>query len=129
MRHRPRIIIGISSNFHARETVESGIRALRQLFPDLRFSSLKTTAPLQGTGPDYINAVAVAETELPPDAVVIALKSMEQAAGRRLNHRTSICLDLDLMDYGGMAIPALRLPRTAQLKLDFNQEALTELNS
>ncbi len=53
--------------------------------------------------PDFVNAVAVVQTHLPPQALLQRLHAIERAAGRkralRWGPRT---LDLDLIDYHGL---------------------------
>ncbi|MXU63965.1 2-amino-4-hydroxy-6-hydroxymethyldihydropteridine diphosphokinase [Oceanomicrobium pacificus] len=59
-----------------------------------------------GSGPDFVNAVARAETDLPPNAVIAALHKAEAAAGRTRPARWAPrILDLDLIDHGGAILP------------------------
>src|SRR6218665_2536827 len=45
------------------------------------------SAPVDADGPDYLNAVAELGTALAPEALLAALQSIEQAAGRPRPHR------------------------------------------
>lgn len=85
-----------------------------------RISSLFSTRP-QGPGLQrrYLNAVAVAETVLPPAKVLRLFKLIERQAGRRRGIRNGPRpLDLDLIDYGGRIIGwPLRRGRRASLVL------------
>jgi len=79
----------------------------------LRQSSLYRTAPVDSSGPDYLNAVAAIATTLPPLALLQALQSIEQAAGRERPYRNAPrTLDLDLLLYGDTRIdlPELTVP-------------------
>ena len=65
--------------------------------------------------PDYVNAVAAVDTELPPDALLDALLALERGAGRDRASATRWgprVLDLDLLLYGDACIdlPGLHVP-------------------
>jgi 2-amino-4-hydroxy-6-hydroxymethyldihydropteridine diphosphokinase len=67
----------------------------------LRQSSLYKTAPIESTGPDYVNAVAEVATTLTPRALLVALQGLEQAAGRERPYRNAPrTLDLDILLFG-----------------------------
>jgi 2-amino-4-hydroxy-6-hydroxymethyldihydropteridine diphosphokinase len=62
------------------------------------------TAPVgNARQPPYVNAVALLDTSLPPDALLRVLKEVERSAGRRGGRpwgpRT---LDIDIIDYAGL---------------------------
>ncbi|UHQ21770.1 2-amino-4-hydroxy-6-hydroxymethyldihydropteridine diphosphokinase [Lysobacter sp. 5GHs7-4] len=84
----------------------------------LRASALYRTPAWGVTAqPDFVNAVAMLETRLPPQALLTAMLAIEREAGRdrrddgsdRWGPRT---LDLDLLLYGQRSLdePGLRLP-------------------
>ena len=112
------LLIGLGSNWHATANLRAAETALRNLLPSLRLSTPQWPAPLQNSGPDYLNAVAAATTLLPPEAIAVALKAIERQLGRTAR-RDAICIDLDLLDYGGLELPHLRLPRRDLLALPF----------
>ncbi|ODS02297.1 hypothetical protein AUC71_01885 [Methyloceanibacter marginalis] len=62
----------------------------------------ETAAVGRAGQPPYVNAVALIETAMPPEALLRRLKQIERAAGRRggspWGPRT---LDLDILDYKG----------------------------
>ena len=80
----------------------------------LRASSLYRTAPVGIHGqPDFINAVAALETELPPERLLDTLLEVEAVFGRRRDyHHAPRTLDLDLLLYEDRVIdtPKLILP-------------------
>lgn len=79
----------------------------------LRASSLYSSAPVDSSGPDYINAVAEVLTTLPAYALLAELQRLEQLAGReRLWLNAPRTLDLDLLLYGELQLddPVLTLP-------------------
>ena len=85
----------------------------------VRASSLYRTAPIQSTGPDYVNAVAQVSTTLNAMALLDALQTIEIGAGRQRPYRNAPrTLDLDLLLYGSARIDSSRLtvphPRMAQ---------------
>jgi 2-amino-4-hydroxy-6-hydroxymethyldihydropteridine diphosphokinase len=85
----------------------------------VRASSLYRTAPVQSTGPDYVNAVAEVSTTLTAPALLDALQAIEDGAGRQRPYRNAPrTLDLDLLLYGSARIDSPRLtvphPRMAQ---------------
>lgn len=78
-----------------------------------RRSALYRTAPIESTGPDYVNAVVEVATELTAPALLAQLRALEQRAGRqRPYHNAPRTLDLDLLLYGSARIdsPALVVP-------------------
>ncbi len=85
----------------------------------VRASSLYRTAPIQSTGPDYVNAVAEVSTTLNAMALLDALQAIEQQAGRERPYRNAPrTLDMDLLLFGGARVESRRLmvphPRMAQ---------------
>jgi 2-amino-4-hydroxy-6-hydroxymethyldihydropteridine diphosphokinase len=81
--------------------------------PGVRFvraSSLYRTAPIQSTGPDYVNAVAEVSTELTAPALLDVLQAIELQAGRQRPYRNAPrTLDLDLLLFGEAHIDSPRL--------------------
>ncbi|SCK60688.1 2-amino-4-hydroxy-6-hydroxymethyldihydropteridinediphosphokinase [Variovorax sp. HW608] len=76
-------------------------------------SSLYRSAPVDATGPDFINAVVELETGLEPEPLLRELQRLELGAGRERPYRNAPrTLDLDLLCHGdvAMATEALTLP-------------------
>lgn len=76
-------------------------------------SSLYRTAPLDSSGPDYVNAVAEILTTLCAPALLIQLQQLESRAGRERPYRNAPrVLDLDILTYGEGRISSetLQLP-------------------
>jgi 2-amino-4-hydroxy-6-hydroxymethyldihydropteridine diphosphokinase len=99
-----RAFVGVGANLgDAQATVRAALQALGRL-PDTQCvtsSSLYRSAPVEATGPDFINAVAELHSTLSPLALLRELQAIEQAFGRV----RSVCnaprtLDLDLLLYG-----------------------------
>lgn len=85
----------------------------------VRASSLYRSAPVDSSGPDYINAVAEIRTDLSPDELLAQLQRLEQAAGRERPWRNAPrTLDLDLLLYDELRLDSATLtvphPRMAE---------------
>ncbi|TMH27989.1 MAG: 2-amino-4-hydroxy-6-hydroxymethyldihydropteridine diphosphokinase [Betaproteobacteria bacterium] len=108
--------IGLGANLgDASATLTTALAELAQL-PD---SALEATspfyrsAPIDADGPDYLNAVALLRTGLPPLALLAELQRVEARHGRERGYRNAPrTLDLDLLVYDELrlATPALTLP-------------------
>jgi 2-amino-4-hydroxy-6-hydroxymethyldihydropteridine diphosphokinase len=73
-------------------------------------SSFYRSAPIDATGPDFVNAVARLETTLPPEALLDELQALEAAQGRERPYRNAPrTLDLDLLLYGDLRLATDRL--------------------
>ena len=116
----------------ARATVLQAFEDLAQL-PQTRLiarSRLYRTAPHEASGPDFINAVAGLETGLNAPALLQALQSLENAAGRlRPYPNAPRTLDLDLLLYGEARIdsPQLTVPHPRMRERAFVLQPLAEL--
>lgn len=76
----------------------------------VRASSVYRTAPVESSGPDYLNAVAEVSTTLTAPALLDALQAIEQQAGRERPYRNAPrTLDLDLLLFGEARIDSPRL--------------------
>jgi 2-amino-4-hydroxy-6-hydroxymethyldihydropteridine diphosphokinase len=77
-------------------------------------SSLYRTAPWGKTDqPAFVNACALAQTELSPRALLDGILAIELALGRRRGERWGPrTIDIDILDYDGRALdePGLTLP-------------------
>jgi 2-amino-4-hydroxy-6-hydroxymethyldihydropteridine diphosphokinase len=133
------VFIGLGANLgDARATLRDALIALQGLATSgsLRASALYGSAPVDSSGPDYVNAVACLRTALAPHALLDALQAIEQRFGRDRPYRNAPrTLDLDVLlfgvegDAGGLVIDDDRLsvphPRAAQRT--FVLEPLAEL--
>lgn len=76
----------------------------------LKRSSLYRSAPLDSSGPDYINAVVEVASRLTAPALLSALQQIEQQAGRERPYPNAPrTLDLDLLIYGSASIDSAKL--------------------
>lgn len=100
-----RVLLGLGSNLGERDRIlRSALDALarRNDCRLLAASALGRTAPAGGPAsqPDYLNACATIETNLPPEALWCCLSQLEQHSGRvRVERWGPRTLDLDLLLY------------------------------
>ena len=133
------VFVGLGANLgDARATLRDALAALSALAAPGSFqaSSLYRSAPVDSSGPDYVNAVARLRTALAPHPLLDALQAIEERFGRERPYRNAPrTLDLDVLlfgvegDAGGAVIEDERLavphPRAAQRT--FVLEPLAEL--
>lgn len=76
----------------------------------IKRSFLYQTAPVDSSGPDYVNAVVEVQTILTAPALLAQLQYLEQLAGReRAYQNAPRTLDLDLLIYGDASIESAAL--------------------
>jgi 2-amino-4-hydroxy-6-hydroxymethyldihydropteridine diphosphokinase len=93
-------------------------------------SSLYRSAPIDSSGPDYVNAVAEILTSLSAPALLAVLQEIERLAGRERPYRNAPrTLDLDILTYGDASIhsPELTVPHPRMLERAFVLLPLAEI--
>ena len=93
-------------------------------------SSLYRSAPVDASGPDFINAVVAIDTALSPLDLLAALQGLEKGAGRERPYRNAPrTLDLDLLLHGDavMDTPVLTLPHPRMTQRAFVLRPLAEI--
>jgi 2-amino-4-hydroxy-6-hydroxymethyldihydropteridine diphosphokinase len=96
----------------------------------VKHSSLYQTAPIDSTGPDYINAVAEVLTFLNAPELLQQLQIQEHAAGRQRPHvNAPRTLDLDILLYGSAQIQSesLTVPHPRMWQRAFVLQPLAEI--
>jgi 2-amino-4-hydroxy-6-hydroxymethyldihydropteridine diphosphokinase len=100
--------IGLGANLGAPVVaLEAALAALAALSQCtlLRHSAFYGSAPIDSSGPDYVNAVAELSTTLSAPALLQALQQIELDAGRERPYRNAPrTLDLDVLRYGSATI-------------------------
>lgn len=137
MATRPEVVafVALGANLgDAAQALRDALAALAT-FPGIRVlnaSSLYRTAPVESSGPDYINAVAEIATTLTAPALLAALQGIENGAGRERPYRNAPrTLDLDLLLYGDGRIdsPRLTVPHPRMHERAFVLAPLCEIAS
>ena len=98
-------VIALGANIgNPREQMDIAIALLRESLEVTAVSSYFTTAPVGGPEqPDYLNAVCIAESELPAAELLALLHGIEKSLGReRIEHWGPRTIDLDLIQYGSI---------------------------
>ena len=125
--------VGIGANLgDAQQAVCRAIEDLDRLrgVHLLMASSLYRTAPIDSSGPDYINAVAALQTSLSAPDLLLRLQSLETSAGRERPYRNAArTLDLDLLLYGDACIASadLTVPHPRMFQRAFVVVPLAEI--
>ena len=116
MSQRVRAWVGLGANLgDARATIDEAFTRLAAL-PDTELaarSSVYRTAPVDASGPDFLNAVAGIDTALDAPTLLAALHAIESDHGRaRPYHHAPRTLDLDLLLHGDLVLqtPSLTVP-------------------
>lgn len=133
-RHHPvRAFVGVGANLgFARDAVLNALADLSRL-PNTEFvaaSGLYRSAPVDGDGPDYVNAVAELETAVSAPELLTLLQAIETRYGRvRTTRNAPRTLDLDLLLYGPVLIstPDLVVPHPRMAERAFVLQPLIEL--
>ena len=100
-------VIALGSNLGNRElNIDSAIAELAKIIEITHLSTNHETDPVGGPEqPKYLNAIAIAETELEPEALLTAMLEIENKLGRKREvHWGPRTLDLDLIVFGDEVI-------------------------
>lgn len=117
-----RATIGLGANLgEPLATLQAACAAIAGLpqTRSLQRSAWYRSAPVEASGPDFVNGVLVVETGLTPLALLDALQAIELQHGRERPYRNAPrTLDLDLLLYGDLQQDTERLtlphPRVTQ---------------
>jgi 2-amino-4-hydroxy-6-hydroxymethyldihydropteridine diphosphokinase len=125
-------VIALGANIgNPKEQMDIAIALLRESLEVTAVSSYFTTAPVGGPEqPDYINAVCIAESELPAAELLALLHGIEKTLGReRIEHWGPRTIDLDLIQYGSILSYAeeLSLPHPRAHERRFVLEPWSEI--
>ena len=105
-------VISLGANIgNPEEQMQLAIAMLREATDVIALSSIYTTEPVGGPEqPNYLNAICIAESELPAADLLALLHGIEKTLGRehveRWGPRT---IDLDLIQYGTILSSAQEL--------------------
>ena len=130
-----RVYVGLGANLGDRgEALLQALHAMAVLPQTqlLAVSSLYSSAPVDATGPDYLNAVAAVQTQQSPQDFLQALQAIELAAGRERPYRNAPrTLDLDILLWGDAQLdtPALTVPHPRMHERAFVLLPLVQLDA
>ncbi len=125
--------IGLGANLgDAAQTLLSAVRSIDALPATrvTRCSSIYQSAPIDATGPDYLNSVVAIQTALDAPELFGALLQIEQEFGRQRPFRNAPrTLDLDLLLFGDSRIntPSLTVPHPRMHERAFVLEPLAQI--
>ena len=125
--------IGLGANLgDARAALHQALQELAATpgITDLHASGLYRTAPVDSSGPDYLNAVAALHTTLDAMSLLRRLQTIELAHGRERPYRNAPrTLDLDLLWFDDQQInePDLIVPHPRMHERAFVLAPLLEL--
>jgi 2-amino-4-hydroxy-6-hydroxymethyldihydropteridine diphosphokinase len=108
-------VISLGANIgNPQEQMQLAIAMLREATDVIALSSIYTTEPVGGPEqPNYLNAICIAESELPAADLLALLHGIEKTLGReRVERWGPRTIDLDLIQYGAILSSAeeLELP-------------------
>jgi len=105
--------VGLGANLGDASAALDAAEAALAALPGTRLAARSPryrTAPVDATGPDYLNAVAALDTELSAEALLGALHEIELRHGRERPYRNAPrTLDLDLLLHGEARIDSPHL--------------------
>jgi 2-amino-4-hydroxy-6-hydroxymethyldihydropteridine diphosphokinase len=100
-------VISLGANIgEPKANLDLAVGLLREATEVIAVSSYLQTKPVGGPEqPDYLNAVAIIESDLPAKDLLAVLNGIETAMGRtREIHWGPRVIDLDLIQYGGLLV-------------------------
>ena len=127
-----RVAIALGSNLGDRlGNLRAAIAALEAAgIAVVRRSFAWETPPVPADQPPFLNAAVLAETSLPPAALLAELKAIEHALGRRPGRRWGPRpIDLDILFYGDLRLetPDLTIPHPRIAERAFVLAPLAEI--
>lgn len=127
------VAVGLGANLgDAGQVLREAVQAMARLPQTqlLAVSSLYRTAPMDSSGPDYLNAVALVETQQEPLDFLRALQALELAAGRERPYRNAprtLDLDIELWADWQSDDPVLTVPHPRMWERAFVLAPLAEV--
>ena len=98
--------ISLGSNIEPERNLRSAVEALRERFGTVRLSPVYRTTAVGFDGPDFLNAIAVIESDVHPFALNDWLHALEIAHGRdrRDKSYSNRTLDMDIIYFGKLVL-------------------------
>ena len=125
------VYVGLGSNIDPEANLHLGMRELRRLYGEVGASTVYRSEAVGFEGDDFLNLVAVFESQSSPQAICDEIDAIHNLAGRDRNGGKweSRPLDIDLLLYNDRVIdePPVRVPREDILEYSFVLRPLAEL--
>ena len=125
------VYVSLGSNIDPENNLRLGIEALRQRYGEVGVSAVYRSTAVGFEGDDFLNLVAVFESESSPQAICEAFEAIHDLAGRdkRSGKWESRPLDIDLLLYNDLIMDErpVRIPRSDILEYSFVLRPLAEL--
>lgn len=99
------LLLSIGSNIRRSVNIDIAKRELRKLLgPTVKFTPTLLTAPIDMTGPKFLNLLATADCRLPYPVLREKLKAIEQLCGNSREKRALgiVELDIDILSHLGI---------------------------
>jgi len=125
----PTVYLGLGSNIDAEKNLGFAVQELRRRFTVLRLSAVYRSKAVGFDGPDFLNLVAMIDTDVSPEAVNRQIAKIQARAGRERGRErySSRTLDIDLLLIDQLCIEELRVPRRDVLKYGFVLKPLADI--
>ena len=125
------VYVGLGSNIDPERNLRLGVAELRRRYGDLTLSPVYQNAAIGFEGADFLNLVAVFESDQQPAAIQQEIERIHDLVGREWGDErfASRALDIDLLLYGDLVTdePPLQLPRDDILEYSFVLQPLAKL--
>jgi 2-amino-4-hydroxy-6-hydroxymethyldihydropteridine diphosphokinase len=114
----PRVFVAAGSNIEPERNLALASRELRRAWPQVLFSPWYRNRAAGFEGEDFINFAVGFDSSEPVQAVVTKLRTIEELCGRprAAAKWAPRSMDLDVLLYGDLVEPELKLPRPDLLK-------------
>lgn len=115
MRERSSVVatVGLGANLGNPQAAVAGAIAMLAALDGVKLvaqSAFYRSAPIDSSGPDYVNAVVQLQTNLIAPELLAQLQTIEQGAGRERPYRNAPrTLDLDILLFGDASIQSKSL--------------------
>ncbi|TRZ66333.1 MAG: 2-amino-4-hydroxy-6-hydroxymethyldihydropteridine diphosphokinase [Comamonadaceae bacterium] len=125
--------VGLGANLGNPQAALAGAMASIAALEGVRLvaqSALYRSAPIDSSGPDYVNAVVQLQTNLSAPELLAELQTIELGAGRERPYRNAPrTLDLDILLFGDASIqsPSLTVPHPRMWQRAFVLLPLAEI--
>lgn len=127
-----KVFIGIGSNIEPKKNLKTVILLLQEKFDCIIFSPVYKTSAVGFQGDDFLNMVAVIETEHMPDQILEILREIEKGMGHCRKTTSGYCsriIDLDLLLFGedSYSMNGIDLPRPGMTDFAYILKPLQDL--